>query len=240
MKEIDFLPDWYKSGRRRKFTYRAQYVALAGILVIMVVWNFLAAGSISRAEAELARITAPDPKTDAANATFNELKDQITALQKQAALIAKVDSRIDVASVLGELSALIGDSVVLSKVELVAERFGRLPRALKARRSAAVRVTGPAGRAQDVPLGQVKFKVVIAGVAADAADVAALICRLEDSAYFFQVVPMFSRDRQISPPLAAAAAESDRVELAGPQAARTIDASEFEISCYLANYRQEK
>ena len=83
MKEIDFLPEWYKSGRRRKITYRTQYVVLGGIFAIMMVWNFFAAGSVSRAEAELARISAGDAESQAATVTFTRLKDQIGELQKK-------------------------------------------------------------------------------------------------------------------------------------------------------------
>jgi len=52
-----------------------------------------------------------------------------------------------------------------------------------------------------------------------------LICRLEDSPYFQLVYPSFSRNRNIK----------TGTNLAG----ENYPASEFEISCYLANYRQE-
>jgi len=66
---------------------------------------------------------------------------------------------------------------------------------------------------------------VISGVAADASNVAELLCRLEDSPYFQLVYPSFSRNRNIK----------TGTNLAG----ENYQASEFEISCYLANYRQE-
>jgi len=46
MKEIDFLPKWYKSGRRRQISYRTQYVGLAGIFLLMNVRNLAASRSI--------------------------------------------------------------------------------------------------------------------------------------------------------------------------------------------------
>jgi hypothetical protein len=39
MKEIDFLPEWYKSGRQRQIGYRAQVLGMGGVLLIMIVWN---------------------------------------------------------------------------------------------------------------------------------------------------------------------------------------------------------
>jgi hypothetical protein len=58
MREIDFLPKWYTSGRRRQISYRTQCVALGGVFVVMMVWNFVAAHSISKATAKLADGTA--------------------------------------------------------------------------------------------------------------------------------------------------------------------------------------
>ncbi len=80
-----------------------------------------------------------------------------------------------------------------------------------------------------------RFKVVIAGVAASAGRVATLICKLEDSPYFCLVYPLFSRSKKINP--------VGRKSLSGLKAGSSFDredyrASEFEISCYLANYVQ--
>jgi len=55
MKEIDFLPAWYKSGKRRQISYRTQYAGLVGISVVMMVWNFIATHSLSKATAKLAQ-----------------------------------------------------------------------------------------------------------------------------------------------------------------------------------------
>jgi len=75
---------------------------------------------------------------------------------------------------------------------------------------------------KDVHLGNVRFKVVIKGIALNASDVAELICRLEDSPYFCQVVPSFSRNIKTKTG-------------SGPDA-MSNQVSEFEISCYLSNY----
>ena len=55
MKEIDLLPEWYKSSKRRQRNLRGQYIALGGVLIIMVVWNFAAGRSISKVKAQLAQ-----------------------------------------------------------------------------------------------------------------------------------------------------------------------------------------
>ncbi len=98
-------------------------------------------------------------------------------MQKKVESTEQIDSRIDVASVLAEMSFLIEEAIVLSKVEFVAEKF---PDKQQDKASAgtsavvrAVRIT--ADKKRQLPLGHVRFKVVIAGVAADAGNVAALI-----------------------------------------------------------------
>lgn len=240
MKEIDFLPEWYKSDKRRNASYRIQCMILGGVFVIMMVWNFFAAASVSRAEADLTRIVEGNAGVQDGARRFGELKDQIGELQKKVVIIGRTDSRIDVASVLAELSFLIKRPAVLSRVDIIAEKFsvsasgkggkrvGGLVRAVRAK----------ADREASLPLGDVKFKVVISGVAPEPGNVAALICELEDSAYFFQVVPLFSRNTQIATKVGPVGRSSD-VEGGRRKSGANTEASEFEISCYLANYRQE-
>jgi hypothetical protein len=87
--------------------------------------------------------------------------------------------------------------------------------------------------------------VVIAGVAADTRDVADLISKLEESPYFFQVVPSFSKSTKLEvkgrPSTSAATdavrrATETRSEVS--DAGKSLQATEFEINCYLANYRK--
>jgi len=239
MKEIDFLPEWYKSDKRKTASYRTQCVVLGGIFAIMMVWNFFAVGSISRAEAKIARIVAGDAGTQDATFRFAQLKGRISELQQKAATIENIDSRIDVASVLAELSFLIAGPTVLSSVELTAEKFRDSLSGRGAKRGGGfVRaVRSKSNEQAGLLLGDVKFKVVIRGVSPESSDVAGLICKLEDSPYFFHVVPSYSRDTQIRAGRKVAQRSSD-LESSERKAAVDIGASEFEISCYLANYRQ--
>lgn len=224
MKEIDFLPSWYKSDRRQQISYRTQYIALGGIFVAMLLCNFVATVSISRAtkklaEDELKAATAKDISRE-----FTDIKTTVTELQKKGKVLERIDSKVDVASVLAELSFLIDKKIVLSKVELVAEKLGDWAPEQPGRgpviKAAGSNFVGK-GRA---PLGDVRFKVVLSGVAADASEVAELTCRLEESAYFRHVYPLFSR--------------SVKIKAGGNTAGDSLQVTEFEISCNLANYEQ--
>jgi hypothetical protein len=72
--------------------------------------------------------------------------------------------------------------------------------------------------ASAIPAEDTRFKVAITGVAAGVEDVANLISQLENSSYFCHVVPGFSRAGKV----------------------KDFKVTEFEISCYLANYEQHK
>ncbi|UCF00059.1 MAG: hypothetical protein JSV82_03055 [Planctomycetota bacterium] len=222
MKEIDLLPSWYKSGRRRRVSYRTQYAALGGIFVVILVWNFVAGYSISKATTELAEAETKIISAESSSNEFAKIESELAQLKKKTTILNDIDSKIDVASVLGEISFLIDKHVVLSKVELKAGRIANSKTGQNS--SSAVRVAGGyVGGKDAVPLGDVRFKVVISGVASDASDVAGLICKLEESPYFCQVIPQFSRSRKTK---------------TGPShIGEDFEISEFEISCELANYR---
>ena len=243
MREIDFLPNWYTSGRRRQISYRTQCVALAGVFVVMMAWNFVATHSISKATAELTQETARQAESQSASREFAAIKSEVTRLQKKVKSIEEIDSKIDVAGVLAEMSFLVGEKIVLNKVEFGAERF-TVKQGGRPDSGSVVRVARAEFGGKGAPLvGDVRFKVVIGGVAADAGDVAALICRLEDSPYFCQVYPSFSRNRRINPVRNSTMGNriqkgkiSNGVKV---RAGEDFQVSEFEISCYLANYREK-
>jgi hypothetical protein len=223
MKDIDFLPEWYKSGRQRQIGYRTQMLGMGGVFLIMIVWNFVATHSISKVGAEIERRKAIQADAEAVSREFAGIKSEVVQLKKKVKFMEEMDSKIDVAGVLAEMSYLIDENIVLSKVEFDAERFvkGELQkpsgRTNTAARAVGRNITGKG----ELSLGDVRFKVVIGGVATNAGDIADLICKLEESPYFCRVYPSFSRNRQM--------------ELG---TGKNFQVSEFEISCYLANYRE--
>ncbi|MHC4500540.1 MAG: hypothetical protein ACYS21_15680 [Planctomycetota bacterium] len=226
MKEIDFLPEWYKSGKRRQVNYRTQYFALGIVLAAMAAWSAAAAHSISKAQAELDQATAKEAQTKGPSQEFAEIKSRVTELQRRAGLVDEIDSKIDVSSVLAEMSFLVDRKIVLKELTFSAEKFaskqGEKPNGGSAVRAA----NGKSAGGQALPLGDVRFRVMISGVASDAGDVAELICKLEESPYFCQIIPSYSRNKQM--------------KVRQNRARQDLQVSEFEIVCYLANYRQQE
>jgi cell division protein FtsB len=241
MKEIDFLPEWYKSGRRRQVSYRTQYIALGGVFVVMVVWNFITTHSISKAKAQYAQISTKQAEAESQSAKFAELKSELRELRKKTEFIEEIDSKIDVASVLAEMSFLIDERIVLNKVAFDAEKIEDERRSEPSPQAGTVvrAVRTKLSEKRNLPLGDVRFRVVIDGVAADASGVASLICKLEDSPYFCDVVPSFSRTAEINVTSNPSLRSRTKNANSGREAEGKILVSEFEISCYLANYLEQ-
>ena len=233
MKEIDFLPEWYKNGKRRKLGYRTQYIVLGGIFAVMMVWNFVESHSVSKAASELAGLESQQRSAKEVSGQYAKIESELAQLRKKTAVSDQIDSRIDVAGVLAEISFLIDRKIVLEKVAFSSEPFAaKSPNA-----GNKVRVAGDSRPLAQNIAGKIRFKVVINGVAAQAGDVAELIRRFEGSSYFCQVYPSFSRNKKVK--------TSSRLVENLPNLKKDGDSgddyqvSEFEIGCYLTNYRQE-
>jgi len=223
MKEIDFLPEWYKSGRQRQIGYRAQVIGMGGVLLILIVWNFVTTNSISKARAEIQRRRVVQAEAEAVSMEFERLKSEVAGLKKKVKFMEEMDSKIDVASVLAEMSYLIDDNIVISKVEFDAEKFadGKRRKNSGPTNTAARAVGRDVAAKGESSFDDVRFRVVINGVATKAGDIAELTCKLEEPPYFCQVYPSFSRNRKMT-----------------VGTGKDFQVSEFEISCYLANYRE--
>lgn len=191
----------------------------------------------SRVGEELAAARSEQQAAELVSKEFASVQEQVKKLQEKADIIARVESRINVANVLAELSFLVDEKVVLSKVKISAEKF--VEDGSTRSRGVSVRTasggSGGKGASGGDWGGDVRFKVVISGIAVDASCVAELICRLEESPYFCLVYPSFSRNSQIKGQTRKSNAEESSWRLTD-----NYQVSKFEISCYLANYQWQE
>jgi hypothetical protein len=217
MKEIDFLPKWYKSRKRWQSSYRMQYIVLSVIFAMMVVWDFVAAGSISSLTKEMSADGPKQARAENMSRQFAKVEREVMELREKAKTIDEIIPRssLKVAKVLSELSYLIDERIVLSGIDFTSEGVGSKKKSNQGMQSV--------NKSNFIPLGDNKFRLEIKAVAADAADIAELICRLEDSVYFSQICPSISRNRVL--PSSASSGEKR-------------DVTEFTISCYLANFSE--
>ena len=224
MNDIDLLPQWYKKNQQRQMGYRAECFALGCILMVMLVWGFHTKSIVSKAEAGLNKLRSRHRELKDDVRSFSEKKKTAALLKKKVDILKEIDSRIDVPSVLAELSFLIDEDIVLKKVKFDAERFKSRPTGKAA--SAGLRTARTRSGSNKVILfGDVRFTVLISGIAADGSDVAELICKLEDSPYFCQVIPFFSRNK--------------KAKAGGTIDEEKLKSTEFELGCYLASYKEE-
>ena len=222
MKEIDFLPEWYKQNKKNRLTYRIGYMALAAMFVLMLLWTAFAGLGVMREKNTLAVLLQKKEIVEKASNEYAVLKGQLGELQKSEKVIESLDARIDVTNVLAELSYLIDSKIVVTRLEFDAESV-KTEGAEDNGSSSGLRTakTVSSDNASDAS-GDVKFKIAIKGVAFAQGNVADFICKLESSPYFCNVIPSYTRN--------VTAQQGTLFSQKGMQI------SEFELSCYLANY----
>ncbi|UCD50475.1 MAG: hypothetical protein JSW27_23485 [Phycisphaerales bacterium] len=239
MKEIDFLPEWYKEGKRRRVRMRWQCIALSVVFLAMITYNTISAHRIAAATAALTRLDEQRIQAESVMHEFDVLNRELTEYQAEVESLQRMDSRIEPAAVLAEISHIVGPHIVLSRLEFIAEPVAA-PEDNSNRSRSSVRVAGTKSNVNKrEPLGDVRFRIVLAGVAARPENVGELVCRLEASSFFRNVHPSGFRNSTIEVPNAQAQEPTG----SGPQksaaeAKKELQVSEFEITCYLANYEE--
>ena len=222
MKEIDLLPEWYKNSRRHSISFLTQYIVLSSIFMSMLIWCVISAAAVSRGSSEIERLEKQKMQLEKETALFSKYSGLISDLTEKTKTFRQIDSRIDVAAVLAELSYLVDEKIVLSGISFVAEKIDGSAKASQS----APRTAQSSGTGNDVLLsGDVRFAVRINGIAKEAADVAQLTIKLEESPYFSQVVPLFT--------------EHTANKGVGPSGAARKESADFDIGCYLSNYAVE-
>jgi hypothetical protein len=171
---------------------------------------------------------------------FNRISREVGRHQAKANTIGRIDSRINLGATLAEISHIIGNRVILTRVEFNSEAFPRPDKKTQKGGTAAVRSAEKPGNATDAAsLGDMRFRIVLAGVAINPGDVGDLVCRLDESPYFQRVLPSFSRNGRILVPtnLTTGPGGLD-LDPDTTKTKETFQVSEFEIVCYLANYEE--
>jgi len=121
VKEIDFLPEWYRESKRRRSRLRKQCAALVLIFTCMMTYNLAVTHHTALAAATLAHFEGERISAESVLHEFNMISKELGEVRAKADLVGQIDARIDVSAVLAELSHVIDATVVLTRVEAVGE-----------------------------------------------------------------------------------------------------------------------
>jgi len=223
MKEIDFIPNWYRIGRQRRRTYRRQYMLLGGLFGLLLVGCLGLGVSISRGRAFVERTRDAESTYGVIRERFEAVQRQVTELEAKQRMLETLDPQVAWSAVVAEVSHVVPSNIVLERLEITAESVsgpGSGPAKVGTPKvvlsASAVGAAAPAADA--MPESQERFRVRIKGVAADAGQVSRLVSNLEQSDYFRQISPGLIRNKR----------------LAGRECI------EFEVACYLANVAEDE
>ncbi len=226
MKEIDLLPEWYKKDKKRKLDYRKQYALLAFCVVALFSVSFLLESTVSKASANLSSLKQRAKNARITAKGFEELNQEVEQLQKKANILDYINPRISISNVLAEISYLVDDNVAFNNLEFYAEILSQKYENKKNDKKYVVRLENKKANRKNISLfGDVRYKILVSGIAADAGNVADLICALDESPYFTQVTPLYSRHKMLN--------------LTGNLRNEKLEITEFELRLYLANYQKK-
>lgn len=215
MKEIDFIPEWYRTGQKRMVSYQRQYVLITFLFVALLACSHATGLFVSRAKARVDKTQDLLKIEEPLSQTYNKIKAGVVNLQTNAGVLERVRPRVDLSHVIAELSHLISDRIVLSRIDVRSEAMQSVPTAGKKH---VVTIGAQRDRTSSaLPQESIRSKVTIVGIAAEGSDVASLISKLEESPWFCRIIPGYSKSKEI----------------------KGVVITEFEIGCYVANYIQD-
>lgn len=218
VKEIDFLPEWYKAGRKRKVSYKRQYTAITSLFAVLVAWSFVVDRSASVANATIERRNKFVPINQGITAEYNQIKSDLEKLKTKTGLLDKLLPTVNFANVIAELAFVVNENIMLKFLDIAAEEIDAVNTQHNTTRPVVKLAADTLDPDAAMPPENYRFKVTIAGIAAGAPDVAMLISKLESSPYFCNVIPGFSKTKE----------------------SNGYSVTEFEITCFIANYVLQK
>ena len=182
----------------------------------MMLWSFIVGNHVDRVAAEVQQIQTALNKTADRAEQVVMLENEITAMQEKAVLLDRISPRTRLTAVLGEIASLMREDIMLSKLFFKYEPIENQDKKGTSPSKAVVQV-GKIKKDQPAvaPQTHTRLKVILTGIAAQQSDAATLIARLEETPYFENVALVFSK----------------------PKTVHDHDVTEFEIQCYVADYK---
>jgi len=218
---------------------RCQCIALSVLFLAMVAYNTISARRIAAATAALSLLDEQRMQAETVMHEFDTLNKQLAEYQTEVQSLQRMDSRIEPAAVLAEISHVIGRRIALRRVEFIAEPVAAETNTTAHSGTTIRAADTPRKSGKPQPLGDVRFRILLVGVASSPENVGELVCQLEASSFFCNVYPSGFRNATIEIPGRHSQSPADsKTKKGGAESKETLQVSEFEITCYLANYEE--
>jgi Tfp pilus assembly protein PilN len=182
MRELDFLPDWYrKLHRRKRFVMLQMWLSIA-IICALGLRIFLAGRNVRADEESLATLQAQLDQTNGQLQKLHESQVLRQQLSQQAEIVAKLGPHVPTARLLNALD------------EVMPRQMGLLDLSVDTQMSQKA-ATGIAAASGNVPTIDRRVSIRLHGVAPSGEDVGDFLARLASVPYFENINPSYSRDR---------------------------------------------
>ena len=210
MREIDFIPEWYRAGRQRQLNYRRQYIVLGCLFAVMLIGCVALGVSISKGQSFLERTREARATYETIQHRLNQTRQEVHDLLYKERALGMLDPQVRLAAVLAEITHLMPSEIILETFEIKAEALKPEP----VLGGKVVLGSNSPKTNSSIPEGQERFRLQLTGLADDAGQVSRLVANHMDSTYFRQISPGLIRNKTV----------------------KGRDCIEFEVACYLANY----
>jgi len=128
MKEIDFIPEWYKAGRSRKRRYVRQCTGMGILFMAMVTWSFVMGRYVEHAHAEVEGIQGVLEQGQVRVEQSLELERQIADIKEKLQMLNSVAPRTPISALIGEVSYLAGGNIILNRLSFENDLSRERPR----------------------------------------------------------------------------------------------------------------
>lgn len=216
MKEIDFIPEWYKASQQRKRSYHRQYALIGVLFAVLLLWSAGIGRYVQTVQAEINDIKTANEQGQVRVQAVGSLESELSVLREKAEILESITPRTETSAIIAELSYLVRGNVILKKLSMDHEPIRNEGQKRTAASRSVVQIgDGTKDAAVETTTPVTRVRIVLTGISATPADAAMLISRMEESDYFHEVVPIFTKDQTI----------------------RNHNVTEFEIRCYVADYK---
>lgn len=186
MRDIDFLPEWYRQNRQRRDSRLTRtWLGMIG-LGALFVWFAVGRISLNQAQGRLAHLESQNQMVQAGLGMIDQLAQKEAVLLKKYELAEQLTPTTSCVRVLSKLAKLIPPQVAVKRLELVnkpsqSEGTDRLA-------TLAAKLSGPksAGASQE-QFQKYELHVSLQGLAPSEMDVAVLVGQLSGSQDFSSV-----------------------------------------------------